>query len=39
MKKLDTTNKIEFMDNQNSLFNVKEEENEEELIRDSKNAS
>ena len=35
MKKLDTTNKLEFIDNQNSLFNVKEEENEEELIRDS----
>ena len=39
MKQLDTTNKLEFIDNQNSLFNVKEEENEEELIRDSKNES
>ena len=32
MKKLDTTNKVEFIDNNNALPNVNEEQNEEELI-------
>ena len=32
MKKLDTTNKIEFIDNNNALPNVEEEKFEEELI-------
>ena len=32
MKKLDTTNKIEFINNNNVLSNVKEEENEDELL-------
>ena len=36
MKQLDTTNKIEFLDNKNSLSNVVEEDFEEELIHDLK---
>jgi hypothetical protein len=36
MKKLDTTNKIEFIDNNNALPNVEEEKFEEELIPQSK---
>ena len=35
MKKLDTTNKIEFINNNNTLCNVKEEENEEEILPNS----
>ena len=36
MKQLDTTNKIEFLDNKNALSNVVEEDFEEELIHDLK---
>ena len=36
MKKLDTANKIEFIDNNNALPNVEEEKYEEELIPKSK---
>ena len=32
MKKLDTVNKLEFIDNKNNLYNVQEEEDEEEEI-------
>ena len=34
MKKLDTVNKIEFIDNKNNLFDVKEEEDEDEKEED-----
>ena len=37
MKKLDTANKIEFIDNNNALPNVEEEKAEEELLPNSKN--
>ena len=36
MKKLDTVNKLEFINNKNSLYNVKEEDNDDELIPEDK---
>ena len=36
MKKLDTVNKLEFINNKNSLYHVKEEENDDELIPEDK---
>ena len=36
MKKLDTVNKLEFIDNNNDLFDVQEEDDEEEIIPNKK---